>query len=128
MRSDPVARLLRGVSLAAAVAALGGCGEGGTVVLGPGTGAPTVDSIAVSPTTARLTAVGETQPFTATAFDAAGDTVAVEVTWSSADVGVATLNQSGLATATGPGQTDVTATAGGATGTAVLTVELVVGP
>lgn len=128
MRLSHMARSLRGASLAATVAALAACGEGGRVVLGPGTGTPVVDSIAVVPATARLTAVGQTQTFTATAFDAAGDTLSVEVTWASADVGVATLDPSGVATATGPGQTTVTATAGGSTGSAVLTVELLVGP
>lgn len=123
-------RLLRGVCLAAALAVAGACGDGGAQLVVPagGDGDPVVDSIAVEPSTARLEEVGALQPFAATAFDASGDTVEVEVAWSSGDVGVATLTQDGVATARGPGQTDVTASVGGVSGRAVLTVALVAEP
>lgn len=126
----PGRRLLRGLCLAAAVAASGACDDGGTPLAVPvdGEDPAAVDSIAVEPATARLEEIGALQPFTATAFDAAGDTVAAEVTWSSADVAVATMTQDGVATATGPGQTDITASVGDVSGRAVLTVALVAEP
>jgi len=106
---------------------LGACGDSGTVVRAPGVGDSDVDSVAVTPATARLDQVGEVQTFVATPLNAAGDTLSVTVDWSSSDVAVATLDQSGDATARGPGQVDITAEAGSVNGTAVLTVAPVVG-
>ncbi len=114
--------------LAAAAGACGGDG-GGAFLLAPGDGAERVDSIAVAPLTARLDDVGLTQPFTATAFDASGAVVSdVQVSWSSGDPGVATVDQSGVATSRGPGQVDIVAQAGDVSGRAVLSVALVSEP
>jgi len=115
------------VSLLLVVTLLGACSDSGTVVRASGLDDSDVDSVVVTPATARLDDVGEVQTFVATPLNAAGDTLSVTVAWSSSDVAVATLDQSGDATARGPGQVDVTAQAGGVTGTAVLTVAPVVG-
>jgi uncharacterized protein YjdB len=126
-------RVRRGGSLVALLGAatlLGGCSDtgSGTLVGAPGADESEVDSVAVSPATARLDQVGQIQPFQAAPLNAAGDTLAVEVAWSSSDVAVATISQDGEATARGPGQVDVTATAGTVTGQAVLSVAPVVEP
>jgi hypothetical protein len=110
------------------VAALAACDEGRERIVVPVDGAEAVDSIAVEPSSARIQDVGATQPFVATAFDAAGDTVQAQVAWQSEDVGVATIGPDGVATATGAGQTDILASAGDATGRASLTVALVPEP
>jgi hypothetical protein len=87
-----------------------------------GGGAPTIDSIVVAPATASKQ-VGQTQQFTAVAKDASGNTISdVTFTWSSDDTSVATVDSSGLATAKAPGDATITASAGGKSGTATLTV------
>lgn len=127
--SRPDGRLLPGVCLAAALLGVGACGDGGDELFVPIDGEePVLDSIAVEPLTARLDEVGETQAFAATGFTATGDSLAVDVTWSTEDAGVATIDQEGVATARGPGQTDVLATSGDVTGRAVLSVELTIEP
>ena len=130
MPTRSVDRPLRagGAVVAGLVAAVAACDEGREPIVVPVDGPEAVDSIAVEPSAARLQDVGATQPFVATAFDAAGDTVAVDVVWASDDVGVATIGPAGVATATGAGVTDILASAGGATGRASLTVALVPEP
>jgi hypothetical protein len=120
--------LRAGVAVAAGLIAVVACDEGREPIVVPVDGPEAVDSIAVEPSTARLQDIGATRPFVATAFDAAGDTVAVDVAWASEDVGVATIGPDGVATATGAGVTDILASAGGATGRASLTVALVPEP
>jgi uncharacterized protein YjdB len=95
---------------------LGGGGGGG----GP------VASIVVSPASATLTAAGATQQYQAQAFDAGGQPMSgVTFGWSSSNTGVASIDAvAGLATAVAEGTTTISATAGGVTGTAVLTVDL----
>jgi len=87
-----------------------------------GGGAPTINSIEVTPATASKQ-VGQTQQFTAVAKDASGNTISgVTFTWSSSNTSVATVNSSGLATAVAVGTATITASAGGKSGTATLTV------
>jgi hypothetical protein len=87
-----------------------------------GGGAPTINSIEVTPATASKL-VGETQQFTAVAKDASGNIISgVTFTWSSSNPSVATVNNSGQATAVAVGTATITASAGGKSGTATLTV------
>ncbi len=83
----------------------------------------TITSIAVTPATAMI-AKGATQQFNATATYNDGSTsdVTSTATWSSSDSAIATVNNAGLATGVAVGQANITATLGGRTGTAVLTV------
>ncbi len=81
----------------------------------------TVASVTVSPSSATLTVPGTLQ-LSATARDASGAVVNVAVTWSSASNAIVSVTPSGLITAIGPGSTVVSATAGGRTGTASVTV------
>lgn len=82
-----------------------------------------VATVAVRPSSATLTAVGDTQTFTAAARDANGHEVAgVEFGWTSSDSTVATVDGDGLATARGNGTVEITATAGAVPGQADLAV------
>ena len=86
-------------------------------------GAPTLSSIAVTSTTATVD-VGSTQQFTATGTysDRTTSDITTQVTWSSSNRSVATVNSSGLATAVGVGTTTITATLGSISGSTTLTV------
>jgi len=77
-----------------------------------------VNSIAVSPTAATL-AVGQTLQLTAAASPPKSATTFI---WSSSNPAVATVNANGLVTAVANGTATVSATAGGKTGTAAITV------
>jgi len=76
-------------------------------------GAPTLTSIAVT-AAASSVVVGGTDQLTATGTysDNSTQNITSSVTWASATKGVATIAASGLASAVGPGSTNVTATSG----------------
>ncbi len=83
-----------------------------------------VSAVAVSPAAATLVAFGDTVRLVAEATDANGHNVAgLEVSWSSGDVGVAQIDDTGLVEAVAEGAATVTATAGSVSGTAEVTVE-----
>jgi len=86
--------------------------------------AQTEATLAVAPDNAALTALGQTQPFTATAQDANNNPMAnPSVTWSSSDATVASVNAAGLATAVKNGTATITvAAANGRTAAATVTV------
>lgn len=114
------------VALALGVLACGGGGgdDGG------GTGPAVVATVQITapaapPTFQTLT---RTAQFTAVARDAAGATMAsAPITWSSSNPSVATVNGSGLVTAAGNGTTQVTASSGSVSSSAVtVTVSQVV--
>jgi uncharacterized protein YjdB len=87
--------------------------------------APTLSTIVVTPATANLDAIGSQQQFTAEARDGNGNPLPVQPTfvWTESSAGgVATIDANGLTTATGNGTTQVTATWGGTSGSASLTV------
>jgi len=83
-------------------------------------------TVAVTPTTPTLTALGATQQLTATARDASGNLVAgtIAYTWSSSDPTKVSVDPAtGVVTAVANGQATITATApGGASGSTVVTV------
>ncbi len=90
-----------------------------TLTVGP---APVVTSITVTPATATVNQ-GVTQQFTATALDADNKAVTgTSFTWASSAPAIATVSTSGLATGVAAGTSNITATSGSVTGTAVLTV------
>lgn len=73
----------------------------------------TVGRIAVEPTEATLTALGETVQLAATVQDRSGQTiVGANVTWRSSDTAVASVSASGLVTAVGNGTARITARSG----------------
>jgi 6-phosphogluconolactonase (cycloisomerase 2 family) len=84
----------------------------------------TVVAIAVTPASPTI-ALGTAVQFTATVTYSNGTTLvpASGVSWASSDIGVATVNTSGLATSVSAGTTTITATMGGVTGHATLKVQ-----
>jgi hypothetical protein len=98
-------------------------GRVGTAILtvGSGIGAPV--SVVVTPHTASIRQ-GSTQQFTAVALDAQGNVVpGISFSWGSAQISVAVVNGTGLATALSAGTTTITASAGTLSGSATLTVQ-----
>lgn len=83
---------------------------------------PTLESITVSPTSAKIMA-GETQNFTATGHydDGSDSSITYSVTWSSSDTGVATMSGR-TATGKASGTATITAALSGITNTATLDV------
>ena len=85
--------------------------------------APAPTSVAVTPEAVTLTALGQEEQLTAEVRDQIGRVMAeVDVSWSSGDTTVATVDSAGLVTAVGTGSILVTATAGDASGTAAVRV------
>ncbi|MDE0083351.1 MAG: putative Ig domain-containing protein [Gammaproteobacteria bacterium] len=109
--------LLRLSAVLAAAAA--GCGDGPT-------DPPSPARLAVSPGTAELHALGSTVQLTAEVRDDMGNLMAgANVGWTSSDNSVATVDTTGLVTATGGGLTVIEAEAGVARGHAQVLVEQV---
>ncbi len=80
-------------------------------------------SLTVTPHTASFAAIGDTVRFTATVRDQHGQRVVGGTTeWTSSDLGVATVDGSGLVRAEGNGTAMISATSDSATGTAMVAV------
>lgn len=93
------------------------------------TDGPTIARIEVDPTTTQVLDIGSAVAYDATAFDAEGRVIEdASFTWASSDLAVATVTNRGIATARGPGQTEITAMSGNVSGRAVLTVSQVANP
>ena len=85
--------------------------------------APAPTTIAITPDTVALAALGQTAQLAAEVRDQAGRAMeGVPVAWSSGDTIVAAVDSAGLVTAAGAGETTITATSGEASGQAVVTV------
>lgn len=83
---------------------------------------PIVDRVSVSPPSAAIEE-GETRQFTATAYDADDMEIPGKTfTWKTGNTAVATIDESGLATGVGEGNTTITATVDDVSGMARLTV------
>ena len=103
----------------ATITASAGSASGSAVV----TVMQSVASVEVSPSVYELTALGQTVQLTAEAFDENGHAVAgAEFSWESSDAAVATVDAGGLVTAVAKGVATITASAGSASGSAVVTV------
>ena len=84
--------------------------------------APVITRIAVSPPSVTLD-IGDMQTFVATCYDQyENEMPGTDVSWSSDDTTVGTIDATGLFTATAEGSATVTATAGEVSGTAEVTV------
>jgi hypothetical protein len=83
---------------------------------------PNLVSIVVALNSAALT-VGQTTIASATIRDAGAPAPGEPVVWASSSAAVATVSSAGVVTAVGPGTTNISAMAEGATGSAPLTVE-----
>ncbi len=103
----------------ATITASAGSASGSAVV----TVMQSVASVEVSPSVYELTALGQTVQLTAEAFDENGHAVAgAEFSWESSDAAVATVDAGGLVTGVAEGVATITASAGEASGSAVVTV------
>ncbi len=99
------------------------CGDGATAPPPPTPDPPRATSLAVTPSTAQLAALGSTVQPAAEVRDQNGNVMGgAAVSWSSGNTSVATVDGSGLVTAAGSGTATITATAGQASGTASVTV------
>lgn len=86
-----------------------------------------VGQVVVTPGTVIFGAASRTQQLAAEPRDSNANAVAgATVTWSSTDLGVATVNPSGLVTAVANGTAQIQAASGTATGSASVTVNIVI--
>ena len=86
----------------------------------------TITAISIAPQNATISlATGQTQQFSATATFSDGTfaDVTTQVTWSSSNIGIATISTSGLATPVAQGSVTIGASLDGVAGTASLTVQ-----
>ena len=109
----------RSIAVAATALWLMGCGGDDPMASPP---VPTATDVVVSPAETRLEAFGATVRLSAVVRDQNGQVMTVAVTWTRSDAAVATVGTDGLVTAVGNGTTTITATAGGASGSAAVTV------
>ena len=99
-----------------------GCGDGGSPIA-PRPDPARAATVAVSPASAELSALGATVQLAAEVRDQSGNVMTgAAVAWTSSTAAVATVDASGLATAVASGTASVTATSGSASGTASVTV------
>src|SRR5512134_3613634 len=80
--------------------------------------------ITVDTTEFTFEALGQTRQFAATVVDGGGDPVSATVAWSTTDPAILRVDQTGTATAMGPGEATMMLTAG----TISTNVEIVVAP
>src|SRR6266516_1290629 len=117
---DPVTGLATALANGVATIIATTAGVSGTAVLSV---AQAVGSVVVSPATATLAGLGLTQQFTAVAQDANGNPVPGQTfTWASSQPLIASVDPKGLATALAIGTAVITATTGGVSGTATLSI------
>lgn len=112
------------LSLALALSvAVASCGGDGGPTEPSSSDPPTIASVEVTPGADTLDALGQEREFSAEVRDQNGDVVAdAEVSWSSSDEDVATVDDSGVAEAVGNGTAEIRASAGDVTATGALRV------
>ena len=109
------------VAATAGLAWVAGCGDGATELPPPDPPRPT--TVAVTPATAEITALGATVQLRAEVRDQDGQVMTgATVTWASGSAAVATVDPTGLVTAAGNGTATITASAGSASGSATVSV------
>ncbi len=85
----------------------------------------TIDSVATSPATDTINAIGFTTQLAAVAYQGMTPLTSLRVDWSSADPAIATVNSGGLVTGVASGNARIIAAACGSVDTAVVTVRQV---
>lgn len=99
------------------------CGDGATEPPPPAPDPPRPATVAVGPATVQFTAVGATAQLTVEVRDQNGNAMAgATVTWASSAAAVATASAGGVVTAVANGTATITATAGSAAGSAMVTL------
>lgn len=123
VRSPSAVRVSSILALASAAAWALACGGDTPTDPGGNGGGSAVASVEVTPAADTLTAVGNTVQLSARALDANGDEISgVDISWSTSDEGVVTVDDQGVAEAVANGEAEVTASASGVTGSAALAV------
>ena len=115
--------IIRLSAVLAVVALTKGCGDGENPAAPPTPEPARPTTVTVSPATHELTALGTTVQLSAEVRDQNARVMAgATVTWTSSASSMATVDASGLVTAAGNGTATITASAGSASGSAVVTV------
>ena len=115
--------IIRLSAVLAVVALATGCGDGDSATAPPTPEPARPTTVTVSPATHELTALGITVQLSAEVRDQNARVMAgATVTWTSSASSMATVDASGLVTAAGNGTATITASAGSASGSAVVTV------
>jgi len=118
-----VARATAGILLAGVALVLGACANNPAAPADTSTsGAATVVSVQLSPSPLSLMA-SQSTGLSAMAKDAYGNPVTVQLTWSSSDSSVATVDNEGTVTGITAGDVTIQAAVGGVTGSADVTVQ-----
>jgi hypothetical protein len=115
--------LVTGIAAGSAyiVATSSGRSDSSRITVTPGSAV--VAAVSVSPSSANVD-VGSTLQLTATPRDAAGNPLNTAITWTSSSSAVAAVNGSGLVTGIVAGNATITATSGGKSGTATISVKV----
>ena len=116
-----VQRMFSRISAVVALIALTACSDPGGGVLVPGASPGAVAAIAVSPSSATIQ-VGLTLQMTATLLDGAGNEVSGNVTWTSSNLIVASVDSGGLVRGLVAGASTITATVNTISDGATVTV------
>ena len=115
--------IIRLSAVLAVVALATGCGDGDSPSAPPTPEPARPTTVTVSPATHELTALGITVQLSAEVLDQNARVMAgATVTWTSSASSMATVDASGLVTAAGNGTATITASAGSASGSSVVTV------
>ena len=115
--------IIRLSAVLAIVALTKGCGDGENPAAPPTPEPARPTTVTVSPATHELTALGITVQLSAEVRDQNARVMGgATVTWTSSASSMATVDASGLVTAAGNGTATITASAGSASGSAVVTV------
>jgi MYXO-CTERM domain-containing protein len=119
---NPTTGAAHGVSVGTTTIGATACGVTGVAVLSVSAQPPVLGGVSVSPAQTTV-AAGGSVPLRATATDAAGNAVSgIAFGWSSSNPAVAVVSEVGLVTGVSPGTAQITATAGGRSGSMTVTV------
>ncbi len=116
-----VQRMVSRISAVVALIGLTACSGSGSGVVVPGASAGAVAAIAVSPSSSTIQ-VGLTVQMTATLVDGVGNEVSGDVTWTSSNLVVASVDSGGLVRGLVAGASTITATVSTISDGATLTV------
>jgi uncharacterized protein YjdB len=118
----PTTGVAHGVSVGTTTIGATGCTVTAVAVLSVSAQPPVLGGVSASPAQATV-ATGGSVPLRATATDAAGNAVSgIAFGWSSSNPAVAVVSEIGLVTGVSPGAAQITATAGGRSGSMTVTV------
>ena len=109
------------ISAVVALIGLTACGDSGSGIHIPGSSPGAVAAVTVSPSSASIQ-VGLTVQMAATVVDGQGNEVSGDVSWTSSDPAVASVDSGGLVTGLVAGTATITATINTISGGAIVTV------